>query len=53
MDIIILYCIFKLFKTKYEFLFELYILSCLNFSIVYFTFILLVLYCYLLFEWNY
>jgi hypothetical protein len=34
----------------YEFLFELYILRCLDICIVYFIFILIVLYYYLLFD---
>jgi hypothetical protein len=35
----------------YEFLFELCILKCLDICIVYFTFILIVLYYYLLLDW--
>ena len=37
----------------YEFLFELFILRYMNFCIIYFTFILIVLYYYLLLNWNY
>jgi hypothetical protein len=36
----------------YEFLFELCILKCLDIYIVYFIFILIVLYYYLLLDWN-
>jgi len=37
----------------YKFLFELYILMCLDICIVYFTFILTMLYYYLLFFFNF
>jgi hypothetical protein len=36
----------------YEFLFELYILRCFDICIIYITFILIVLYYYLLLDYN-